>query len=77
MSRTIKDQNKLLTIPNVWEILRREDGTFDMFHNSELSCSSVPDQWLEDQLGQYGICGEEYKDIRCQLDESGKAKIVF
>jgi hypothetical protein len=63
--------------PNVWEIVKAEDGTFALFHKGGLLHSSVPDRWLEAQLGRYGFCGEEYRGIRRQLDESGKAKIVL
>jgi len=62
---------------NVWEIVRKEDGTFEMFHKGELLHTSIPDRWLEAQLGRYGFCGEEYRDIRRQLDEFGKAKVVL
>ena len=62
---------------NIWEIVRKEDGTFEMFHNGELLHEAIPDKWLEDQVGRYGFCGEEYRDIRRQLDQFGKAKIVL
>ncbi len=62
---------------NVWEIVRTEDGTFEMFHKGELLHSSIPDRWLERQLARYGFCGEEYRDIRRQLDQFGRAKIVL
>jgi hypothetical protein len=63
--------------PDVWEIVRNKDGTFDMFHKSKLMHSSIPDKWLKDQVGRYGFCGREYHDIRRQLDQGGKAKIVL
>src|SRR6266699_3423822 len=62
---------------NVWEIVRKEDGTFEMFHKGGLLHGSIPDRWLEDQLVRYGFCGEEYRDIRRQLDQFGRAKIVL
>jgi hypothetical protein len=62
---------------NVWEIVRKEDGTFDMFREGELLHGSIPDKWLADQLGNYGFCGQEYKDIRLQLDQFGRARIVL
>jgi hypothetical protein len=63
--------------PNIWEIVRKKDGTFDMFHKGKLLHSSIPDRWLEAQVGRYGFCGPEYHDIRRQLDQGGKAKIVL
>jgi hypothetical protein len=62
---------------NVWEVVRKEDGTFEMFHNGRLLHDSIPDRWLEDQLVRYGFCGEEYHEIRRQLDQFGKSKIVL
>jgi len=59
-----------------WEIVRKEDGTFDMFHLGKLLHGAIPDEWLADQLGHYGFCGQEYTDIRRQLDQFGRAKIV-
>ncbi len=60
----------------VWEIVRKEGGTFDMFRAGELLHASIADEWLADQLGRYGFCGQEYTDIRRQLDQFGRAKIV-
>jgi hypothetical protein len=62
---------------DVWEIFKKDDRTFDMFHKGELLHGSVPDRWLENQLGRYGFCGQEYREIRCQLDQTGRAKIVL
>jgi len=60
---------------NVWEIIRKQDGSFDIFHKGELLHAAIPDKWLENQLGHYGFCGQEYKVIRFQLDQFGKARI--
>jgi hypothetical protein len=61
----------------VYEILKRPDGSLDIFHNGELTDRSVPDRWLEDQLVKYGICGQEYRETRCKLDSVGEARLVF
>lgn len=61
----------------VFEILKRPDGSFDVFRNAELADSHVPDRWLEDQLIKYGICGKEYRDVRKELEESGKVRLEF
>ena len=61
----------------VYEILKRPDGSFDIFHNGELTDRLVPDRWLEDQLVKYGICGEEYRETRRRLDSVGEARLVF
>jgi hypothetical protein len=54
--------------PNVWEMVRKKDGTFDMFHKGKLLHRSIPDKWLEARVGGYGFCGPEYHDIRRPLD---------
>jgi hypothetical protein len=77
MGRTVKDSGRLRTMPNVYEIIRRQDRSFDIFHNGNLEHSSVADQWLEDELAKHGICGTEYQDVRHQLNESGKASLSF
>jgi len=77
MSRTAKDHKGLPTIPNVYEIRRRGDGLFDIFHNGKMTDRSIPDKWLESQLVRYGICGEEYRNARRELDESGQVRLVY
>ena len=77
MTRTAKDQKGLRTVPNVYEILRRQDGTFDILRNGQLTNRAIPDKWLEDELVRYGICGQEYRDARRELDELGKVKLVY
>jgi hypothetical protein len=77
MSRTAKDERRRRTIRNVCEIVRRPDGSFDIFNNEELAQSSIPDKWLADQFARYGICGEEFKNARRELAESGKVKLVY
>ena len=77
MGRTVKDSGRLRTMPNVYEIVRRQDRSFDIFQNGELADGSVPDEWLEDQLVRYGICGKEYRDMRRDLDELGKVRLVY
>ena len=62
---------------DVWEIAKKEDGSFNIFRSGELLHGSVPKEWLADQLGQYGFCGQEYADIRSQLDQVGRAEIVL
>jgi len=61
----------------IYEILKRPDGSFDIFYNGELVDRSVPDGWLADQLVKYGICGEEYQEARRKLDSIGEARLVL
>jgi 5-bromo-4-chloroindolyl phosphate hydrolysis protein len=60
-----------------WEIIRNEDGTFDIHQKGELLRSSIPARWLEDELAKHGLCGQEYRNIRQQLDETGRAEIAL
>lgn len=62
---------------NVWEIIKEQDGTFECFRNGQLLHRAIPDHGLEDQLGRYGFCGEEAREIRRKLDEVGRARIVL
>jgi hypothetical protein len=61
---------------NIWEFLRKLDGTFAVPHNGKLLSDSIPEKWFESQIcGQYGFCRKEYHDIRGQLDRSGKCAV--
>jgi len=60
-----------------WEVIRKDDGTYDILQDGTVVGASIPDRWLEDQLARYGFCGQEYADIRGKLNESGKAKFEF
>jgi hypothetical protein len=62
---------------DVWAFVRKEDGTFDLSRGGELLHASIPEKWLADQLGRYGFCGQEYADIRRQLDQVGRARVVI
>jgi|HubBroStandDraft_2_1064218.scaffolds.fasta_scaffold57211_2 hypothetical protein len=58
---------------NVWEFLRRPDGTYAVSHNGTLLSDSIPEKWLESEICErYGFCGRECDDIRSQLDRCGK-----
>ena len=61
---------------NIWEFLRRPDGTFAVSHNGKLVSDSIPEKWFESRIcAHYGLCGKEYADIRGQLDRSGKCAV--
>jgi hypothetical protein len=61
---------------DVWEIVKKQDGTFDIFRTGELLHASIPEKWLASKLGQYGFCGQEHKEIVRQLDQVGRAKLI-
>ena len=60
---------------NIWEFLRKPDGTYAVSHNGNLLSDSIPEKWFKNQICEhYGFCGKEYHEIRGQLDSSGKCK---
>jgi hypothetical protein len=63
--------------PNLWEIVRKDDGNFEIFQKGKLLKASIPEKWLEAGLAEYGFCGQEYHDIRRQLELRGRAKMVL
>jgi len=62
---------------NNGEIHKKSDGTFAIFQNRELLQDSIPDKWLEAELGRYGFCGQEDTEIRRQLDLRGRAEVAL
>ncbi|HLW85709.1 MAG TPA: hypothetical protein VKR60_10885 [Candidatus Sulfotelmatobacter sp.] len=62
---------------HVWKIVRKDDGTFEIFHKGNLLKTSIPEKWLEAGLAEYGFCGQEYHDIRRQLELHGRAERVL
>ena len=62
---------------NNWEIHKQSDGTVAIFQHRELLEDSIPDKWLEAELGRYGFCGQEYTGIRRQLDLRGRAEVAL
>lgn len=74
MSRTHKDarQNRVL------EVVKRDDGTFDLFMNRRLYRDHVPEDGLPHELCvRFGYCGEEYDSILRELAQSGKKKLFL
>ena len=76
MSRTRKDSRK--STNRVLEVVRRDDGTFDLFMNGELDRGRIPEDGLDEQLCvRFGFCGEEYDSIPLELLENGRKKLFF
>ena len=74
MSRTHKDakQNRVL------EVVKRQDGTFDLFLNHKLDRGQIPQSGLSEELCvRFGFCGEEYESIVRELDRSGRKELFF
>jgi hypothetical protein len=70
MSRSRKDSNQRTII----RIIRREDGTFDLFLNRNLDCERIHEDGLKDILCvRFGYCGEEFAGILNELAQIGQA----
>ena len=59
-----------------WEIVRRENGTFDILKTGNLLYGAISDQWLQRQLTPAGFSERDYDNVRRQLEGTGKARLV-
>jgi len=76
LSRTRKDSRK--STNRVLEVVRRDDGTFDLFMNGALGRGRIPEDGLNGQLCvRFGLCGKEYDSILLELLENGRKKLFF
>jgi hypothetical protein len=76
VSRTRKDSRKVTN--RVLEVVRRDDGTFDLFMIGKLDRERIPKDGLDEQLCvRFGFCGEEYGSILHELAENGRKKLFF
>jgi hypothetical protein len=61
---------------NIWEFLRKPDGSYSVAHNGKVLSDSIREEWFESELCErYGFCGKEYDDIRRQLSLCGKCTV--
>jgi hypothetical protein len=71
MAHTGKDSPK--NANRVLEVVRRDDGTFDLFLNREIDRSRIPEDRLSREVcARWGFCGEEYRLILRELEEHGR-----
>jgi hypothetical protein len=76
MRRTQKDSRKATN--RVLEVVKMDDGTFDLFMNGKLDRERVHEDGLNEQLCvRFGFCGEEYNLILRELAENGRKKLFF
>jgi hypothetical protein len=76
MNQTRKDstQNRNRSL----EVVKRDDGTFDLFLNQTLDRTAIPETWLPEELCvRFGFCGEEYRAILRELDLNGRTTLLF
>ncbi len=74
MGRTYKDakQNRVL------EVVKRQDGTFDLFLNRRLYSGQIHLDGLPEVLCvQFGYCGQEYNSILREVEETGRKELFF
>jgi hypothetical protein len=75
MSRTRKDSPITNT---VLELVKRDDGTFDLFLNGKLDRNQILETWLPDDLCvRFGFCGDEYDSILREVNQNGRATVEF
>jgi len=74
MGRTYKDakQNRVL------EVVKRQDGTFDLFLNRKLYRGQIHPDGLEQELCvRFGYCGQEYNSILREVEETGRKELFI
>jgi hypothetical protein len=75
VSRTRKDSAKYGT---VLEVVKRQDGTFDLFLNRKLDRRCIPDSGMSEELClRFGFCGEEYDSFLQEVNRDGKKTVVL
>jgi hypothetical protein len=71
MSRTRKDSRQGTVI----EVIKREDGTFDLFLNRSLDRGDIPEDGLMDVLCvRFGYCADEFDAILDELNKNGRVE---
>lgn len=72
MSRTRKNPKHIQ--PTILEVIKRNDGTFDILLNHRLDRKRIPERWLADEICvRFGFCGEEYDSILREIDQDGRS----
>jgi len=76
VNRTRKDSKQAGN--TVLELVRRNDGAFDLFLNGQPDRTNIPEKWLNEEVCvRFGFCGEEYDSIVRDLLRQGRARVVF
>ena len=61
---------------NIWEFLKKPDGTYAVYHNDNLLSDSIPEMRLNEEICvRYGFCGHEYQAIWGQLGHCGRCTV--
>lgn len=61
---------------NIWEFLRKPDGTYSVSQNGRVLSDSIPEESFESEICErYGFCGKECDDICGQISRSGRCTV--
>ena len=78
VSRTSKDSARNAKTTTVLELIKRQDGNFDLFLNGKLTRGDIQERWLPEELCvRLGFCGAEYDAILLEANKSGTSKVVY
>ena len=75
MGMTYKDKDSLHS-KRFLEVVKRGDGTYDLFLDDAPDRSRISERWLPEELCvRFGFCGEEYDSIQHELNLNGRTKL--
>ena len=67
---------ELLMKPNIWEFVRKPDGTYAVSRSGELLSDSIPERSFEwETCVRYGFCGWECRQICEHLEHHEKCTV--
>jgi hypothetical protein len=59
----------------VIEVIKRTDGTFDLFRDRNLEREGIHEEWMVDVLCvRFGYCAEEYDTLLHELNQTGRVE---
>ena len=62
---------------NIWDFLRKPDGTYAVSHNGKPLSDSIPEKWFESQICEhYGFCDKEYQIFARSWIALGNAQLT-
>lgn len=62
--------------PNIWEFLRKPDGTYVVSHNGKVLSDPIPEEGFKSEICErYGFCGKECDDICGRINRSGRCTV--
>jgi hypothetical protein len=62
--------------PNVWRFVKKNDGTYSVFHQGVLLADNIREEDRERQFCvRFGFCSEEDREILRQIEKSGECTL--